>query len=310
MIFESHTSIEGIITLEVIKEDGTLREGAGLNVPFKNLITDAGLNGAAREYLGSLARYCRVGTGSVVPAFTDTALSAQLGTAYATTNFNSTYNLSVNPYTVSHTGVSTFALGAVVGNLTEIGCFSDSSGGTMWSRALIKDAGGNPTVLTILASEQLKVTYEIRIYVPTTISGSITLTTNGTPTTITYTGKPASIGNYTHLGASTALGSSGVSLVESTTLSVVTDYPGSLAYKFTWQAYTQGSFSLTAVGTIPIGSANFATGIGAMCFGSAYTSYGYQPTGAFQVSFSPKIVKLATQTLQITIKKTWGRYTG
>lgn len=58
-----------------------------------------------------------------------------------------------------------FGRGAAAGNLSEVACFTDA--GANWnnfgySRALIKDAVGNPTAITVLSDEVLTVTWEIR----------------------------------------------------------------------------------------------------------------------------------------------------
>ena len=166
-MIELKSELEGIIKLEVIKEDGTLKEADGLNIPFKNLITDSGLNSIAGNYtIGDAADYCRVGTGSTVPSVLDTALNSQTGSASSSGTETKSVQYATTPYYSQHQIVYTFAVGAVSGNLPEIGFFSDSTGGSLWSRALIKDSGGNPTTLTLLATEQLKVTYTVRRYIP------------------------------------------------------------------------------------------------------------------------------------------------
>ena len=161
-IIELKSELEGIIKLEVIREDGTLKEAAGLNVPFKNLITNAGLdyvNGYST--INDCTDYCKVGTGSTPPAVTDTDLAAKTGIASPQGSQTNSVQKTTLPYYSQHVRVFTFAVGAVSGNLTEIGFFNYASSGTMWSRALIKDSGGNPTTLTLLATEQLRVTYTV-----------------------------------------------------------------------------------------------------------------------------------------------------
>ena len=162
-IIELKSELEGIIKLEIIKEDGTLKEAEGLNIPFYNLITDAGLNfiignnnNSYNAYtLGIASIYCRVGTSSTPPTVSDTTLGSQTGSASQTGIWTRSVQYSTTPYCSQHQTVYTFAVGAVSGNLTEIGFFSSPTGGTMWSRALIKDSGGKPTTLTLLPKEQL-----------------------------------------------------------------------------------------------------------------------------------------------------------
>ena len=166
-MIELKSELEGIIKLEVIKEDGTLREADGLNILFKNLITDAGLDYIKNNTpIEAACAYCKVGTSSTLPTVSDTTLGAQTGSASSSGTSTNSVQYTTQPYYSNHQVVYTFAVGAVSGNLTEIGFFSADSGGTMWSRALIKDSGGNPTTLTLLATEQLKVTYTVRRYIP------------------------------------------------------------------------------------------------------------------------------------------------
>src|SRR5690606_7534789 len=52
------------------------------------------------------------------------------------------------------------------GNLAELGFFSAADGGTMWNRQLFRDELGNPTAITKTSEDQLRVTYEYRVYPP------------------------------------------------------------------------------------------------------------------------------------------------
>jgi hypothetical protein len=65
--------------------------------------------------------------------------------------------------------VALFAVGAVVGNVTEVAITQAATGtGTAFARALIVDGSGNPIAVTVLADEQLEVTYELKHYPPLT----------------------------------------------------------------------------------------------------------------------------------------------
>lgn len=313
-MIELKSELEGIIKLEVIKEDGTLKEADGLNIPFKNLITDAGLNSiAGSSTIGDAADYCRVGTGSTVPSVSDTALNSQTGSVSSSGTETKSVQYAATPYYSQHRIVYTFAVGAVSGNLTEIGFFSASTGGTMWSRALIKDSGGNPTTLTLLATEQLKVTYTVIRYIPASQTGTFTLNTNGTNSTVTYTITPANISDSSCIwinGGCSFSGDTYLYAYETNTLGGITSYPSGTASSrttLTANSYTNGSFQRTSTTTIPISTANFTTGIGSILFwhynNTSNSTYGYQ------CSFSPKIMKTASQTLAIGIKLSWGRTT-
>ena len=316
-IIELKSELEGIIKLEVIREDGTLKEAKGLNVPFYNLITDAGLDSLGAGYFlsgdgGGAFRYCRVGTSSTPPTVYDTTLGAQTGSASSTVTTTNSVQYTTTPYYSQHQAVYTFAVGAVSGNLTEIGFFTDDSGGTMWSRALIKDSGGNPTTLTLLTKEQLKVTYTVIRYIPTSLTGSFTLNTNGTPSTINYNIIPANISNYLSSwiqGKVVCNTGEKIYSYESTTLGSITSYPSGTVRdaNVTVSSYTAGSFVSNLTVNVSASGYNFTTGIGSLAFFNSQ-EYGESYSG-YQCSFSPKIMKTSSHTLAIDIRLSWGRTT-
>ena len=312
-MIELKSELEGIIKLEVIKEDGTLKECGGLNVPFKNLITDAGLDYVSGATITTAANYCRVGTSSTPPTVSDTTLGAQTGSASPAGTATYSVQYLTEPYYSEHQKVYTFAVGAVYGNLTEIGFFSSASGGSMWSRALIKDSGGNPTTLTLLATEQLKVTYTVRRYIPASLTGSFTLNTNGTDSTINYTITPANLANTDmHPFFSGACGdnNSPLYIYETNTLGSIASRPSgnpTVQLSFTSSSYTSGTFQRNSSVTINTTTANFATGIGSFIFWNPY--YSSPSYCGYQCSLSPKIMKTSSQTLSIGIRISWGRTT-
>ena len=313
-MIELKSELEGIIKLEIIKEDGTLKQGKALNIPFKNLITNIGLDYlSSGNTIGAACQYCKVGTGSTAPSVNDTSLVSQAGSISPTGTQTDSVQTSVEPYYSQHKTVYTFSIGAVAGNLTEIGFFSASSGGTMWSRALIKDSGGNPTTLTLLATEQLKVTYTVRRYIPASLTGSFTLNTNGTNSTVNYTITPANITNPSTVwqaGRCSTSSSTFLYAYETNTLGPITSNPSGLPsnrLSLTAGSYTSGSFQRDFTITIPTSTANFTTGVGSLLFWnyieSSISTYGYQ------CSFSPNIMKTSSQTLAIGIRLSWGRTT-
>ena len=87
---------------------------------FDNLILDQGL-----DFLGMdvyPVYYASIGTGTAPPDVSQTSLSAH--TAYATVNnsgMSTVVNLGAPSYASQHTFSYTFAQGAVVGNMTEVG---------------------------------------------------------------------------------------------------------------------------------------------------------------------------------------------
>jgi hypothetical protein len=120
---------------------------------FDNLITDSGLNGWGTK---NMCERCVIGTGTSVPQNTDTSLS---GTSVVSTSKGQPFPYfpqAPNYYTQSGREF-TFAQGTLNGNYSEIGV--TALDGTLFSRSLILDNLGNPTTITILPIEQLKVLY-------------------------------------------------------------------------------------------------------------------------------------------------------
>lgn len=164
----------GFYTLDAHKldSDGRIVSTRRLAGPFKNLITDAGLDrmGNNADWL----RYCQVGTGNTAPSVADTALAAWVaGTDNNPSGLNSRGAQASAPYYAWHRIVYRFGTGAAAGNLAEVGIGWNVSGSGLYSRALILDPGGSPTTITVESDEVLDVTYEWRVYPPT---GDVTVT--------------------------------------------------------------------------------------------------------------------------------------
>ena len=286
-----HFSCEGIITIQTKNK----------KLVFKNLIVDAGLDRLGTNSFDDCTGYCAVGTSGTTPTVSDTNLGTSLaGVARNQIVFG---NSSGTPVWYSFNRYSyVFPVGAIVGDVREIGFFS-ALGGTMFSRSLIKDSEGQPITLTILDDEQLFVTYEVRKYVPTTSTGTFNLKINGTDTSFNYTLKAAEVdtttsGGYWYAPNSLAALAS-ATFYEDNTLGDITGVPTgatSSSGTATVDAYTSGSFSSTINCIAEPNVANFTTGIGAI-----YLSNG------FQVSFGTQISKNSDRRLVIPIKITWGR---
>ena len=166
--------VKGQYTIEVIQEDGSLKQGAGLNTPFDNLLTNTFYASITENTYNANANNIRVGTGSTPPVDSNTALQAQI--ASADISVSTTYIPAL--LQGKQSGTATFATGGVIGNISEVGLFDYD--GRMYSRALIKDANGDPTTITLTATDQLRVTYTIVTYLlNTTLSGKVTVTRDG-----------------------------------------------------------------------------------------------------------------------------------
>jgi len=131
-----------------------------------------------------------VGTGSATPQYTDTSLSNPLAQT-ATTDAEleeATYEQDGSILRTSQTLGFKWALGAVVGNLSEIGLGESSSTTSMVTKALIKDSGGNPTTVTVTAADELHVAYTLTMERDLSVIDSGTVNVKGV--NIGYTFKP------------------------------------------------------------------------------------------------------------------------
>lgn len=175
MIIVSAMSREGRVRVERLR-GGEVVQDTGFT---QNLITDYGLG--TMNGPGSISPFStlRVGSGTVPPQFSDTSLVNQIASAAA-----SWTHAIVGGYAVS-TAAVLFPMGAVVGNVGEVG-FGSSSSSPLTTRALIKDENGDPVVVPVLADEQLRVTYEVRCLIPTTPTVT-TQVIGGVSTTVTVT---------------------------------------------------------------------------------------------------------------------------
>ena len=170
---------------------------------FPNLLTDDGMDyiGSAKQGINTLFAYLGVGTDNTTPTVNDSTLGSEVSRTNSNGGFSSE---EIGGYVTGSGGpldspywfqrhVRLFLEGEGNGNLTELGWFRIASAGTMAVRSLFKDGGGSPITITKTSDDQLKVTYERRLYPPVTNSqtGSIILTK--TATTHSYTASAINI---------------------------------------------------------------------------------------------------------------------
>lgn len=142
---------------------------------FDNIVLDSGLvtmsSSASAQYIHGV----QVGSGASAPVKSQTALDAPIAiTTTTTSHWTETQNITDAPYFVSIKGSYRFDIGAAKGILREVGLVS-RIGNKLWNRALIRDALGEPTSLTILADDYLTVHCEVRVYPAPPTSGTFNL---------------------------------------------------------------------------------------------------------------------------------------
>lgn len=270
-----------------------------------NLVLDIGLDrfGAGLSH----CTHCRIGTGTAAPANSDTQLQSQsANTSNAISN--SASNAGASTYASTTTTVWEFALGAVVGNMAEVGVgWSASTASTLFSRARINDAGGVPTTITVLVTEILQVSYRFTIYPQVTdVTGNVTISGN----VYAYTSRCYNAGNTFQLnangtffanllgcvatnGAINGITSSGAS---GTQLGLTS---GGL------QTYTNGTYYRDFLVTANISTGNLAGGIQSM---NISLQGGSGAIAQIQIGYVPNIPKDGTNVLSMLFRFTWARH--
>lgn len=296
-----NVGIAGRFKLEAVNaETGARRELAPW---FNNLILDQGLN---QMGLGQLGYFCHVGTGSTTPQVTDTALANKI--AHTTTTQSVVNGGSASaPYYGSYTVVYRFAAGVATGNLSEVGVGYSTT--QLFSRTLIKDGAGNPTTITILATEALDVTYELRLYAPAADVAHSTVISG-----VTYTGviRASYVTDFNSgssawfagrpFGGTVQLSGSQAALVYNGAIGAVTAGPSGTSATMSdcvAAAYVANSNQRTGTTTVGLTLGNVVGGITAMRIPTSL--------GTYQVSFSPAIPKDATKVLTFGLTLSWAR---
>lgn len=301
-------NVDGKYKLVVRKVDGSIKEETDW---FDNLITGAGIN-----WLFTATSYAALrgvaGAGNASPTLSDTTLQSYLGAC--TTKFadSGTYQATTSPYWVRRTITFRGELGAVVGNVSEVGVAMNSAptaSTTLFSRALIVDSNGNPTSVAVAADEQLDIIWQFTVYMSPS-SGTFNQMIDGVSTPFNYTISALGLGATTPNSGWTIgsivddtmyplanNGNNYVNVEEGNSLSsvtrVITTTNGTLD---TDGSYISNSYQRNYKVTVALNQANFATGIGWIGVGMQFFK--------FQIAFtSTKVLKTSskTYTLNFTI---------
>lgn len=314
-------TMEGEYTMKVYKPDGTLSKEVG---PFKNLITDAGINSyGITSGVGSFnIQYCFVGTGTTPPTVSDTTMGAYVGVSNGTLSDTSTSG-GAPDYYVQLSTVKRFNPGSATGNLTEVGMgeLVSTTGpvySLLFSRALIVDSSGNPLTITVLPDEYLDVTYTLRYYVSNSDSTvSVTDTGTGISHTLTSrrysaatanantTGNIFPLGNgdtLTCMGRSSAGVAPSLAPITSSTALLNSSGLGGSGVSFSYPGYVGNSYNRSVVATISLDTGNGTYGI---------EGFDVRSAGALglrtQVRVSPAIMKTNSKTLTVGFNVSWAR---
>ena len=266
-----------------------------------NLVTNYGLDTIGNTSGATFAAYLRIGTGNTAAAYTDTQLvsqSASTSNNVATTSVN---NGAAN-YETAITVTYNFALGAVIGNMAEIGVGTASTGATLCSRALIVDNVGTPTTITVLVSEILQVIYRFTCY-PNLVDSTGSVTIGGV--SYGYTSRQFSVSSA--LAVNPQSGAFFGSIFGPTAYNgVISAYtgtgPAGASASFAsgaMLAYTAGNYYRDFTLSAALADANVAGGITAIKFALGSGGQVFQT----QVGFGTAIPKDNTKALTITLRQ-------
>lgn len=324
-MFDAKFKVSGKYKAVVRGQDMEVRRQTGW---FDNVVTNAGVQmllGGASSVLGQEGFYvsCCVGSGNATPSVGDTQLASFVAGAPFGSVISSghTRNSSEPPYYSRIEITWRYGMGAAAGNISEVGIANTGgtpvAGSTLFSRALIRDAIGNPTTITVLPDEYLDITYHLYIYAPAETTGIFSQTIDGTPTDFAYTmracnmntgGAPNNSQGWAGASAGgTALptvmakalsGANYTSLYPSpSTLGDVSSVPSGTAAFIPTASSAAGNYALKyrdLTYTASLGDANITFDAYKMQFN----------IGCMQMKISPPIAKVGTKTYNFTIRVT------
>lgn len=264
---------------------------------FPNMILDSGLNmlGGSSTFLNAI----QVGTGNTAPNPSQTSLVNRVAGVAASFALYSTGGAPTYYREAVYT--ATFPVGSVVGVISEIGA-GPSATGTLFSRALIANTSGVPMTITLLADEQLVVTYRLRNYPPLEdLTGEVVFTGN-IGGTYEFISRAHRVNAWEPQGR---LSISGSQAVYTGDIGAITDssISGAAANAASVpNPYVNGSFTATGFFTCSAAQGNLTGGIR-----SLRVEVGNGGIRDFKIQFNPPIPKTNNDALSIALSVSWGR---
>lgn len=285
-------------------------DGQRLALGGRNLITDAGMNaignGTTLDALTG-ASYLAVGTGNAEPTVADTQLVAELSRTISDGGVTAVIGEGPNNDYEYRILTRLFTEGQANGNLAELGFRTGPTpdAGTLFNRQLFRDDLGAPIVITKTSDEQLRITYEIRVYPQQVATQQVDLPINGVNTLVENRAMSIGSGWREMVSLLGTWRASGVEAFESNVMpSLTTEQTGTRADGSSGgaAAYVNGNFYREMTHKLEPDVANFASGIGSVQTWSLLSSFGNEDCHVIS-TFSPKIQKDNTQRVIIV-----GRY--
>lgn len=294
MKFEVNAKVGARFKLVAKKSDGTIARETQW---FHNLVLDTGLE---RMTTGSYADRCCVGTGNSEPIASQVALDS-FKASTTTAQANSNGIVTTAPIYGWARRTWRFDIGVAAGNISEVGLGWENA--KLWNRALIKDAAGNPTTITVLSDEYLDVISEIRCYPVDNVTSEFQLKDKVGAVISTHTCFVRPYVNGAGWPSGKILvGDIGV-LIFSSAIQSITAWP-------TGSTQSGGTPSNSVPSPKKIRSSiGLGLTVANMSHKTIYLSLQNSIlSGGYQFEMTPPISKNSTQVMSYTFEFTWDRY--
>lgn len=286
--------------------------------PCRNLIPSAGLDRLLDPSTSGNFRVA-VGAGTKVEEMSDTMLESWIATTgTANTDYRENeFQVVDSPIYYRKRMAARFGEGAAAGNVGEVAWLLGGGGATengpVFSRARVRDANGDPTVITILPDEFLDVVIDYYIYPQEEASGTVSLMIDGVPTPHNYIVRPSGMSgnswgnadpntaqNFSGPKPIIGFGASNLNITRAWNGAIgsVTGNPSGTASGnlsgITYGSYTAGQHWREF--TVPMGlaQANLTGGVRTMRIDLGQA--------AMQCEYDPPIDKISTKTLSLTYR--------
>lgn len=316
---QANIGMAGEFRCVVKRADGSTKIDTGYQ---KNLILNQGLDFFGGNNGADMMLHCVIGRGNSQPVYTqnklDAVITATTGGDLANQKYDYDATRDGNLYKTNKTRYYSFT-GLNNVNISEIGLassFDSTSNYYLCTRALIKDAQGNPTTITVLSGEELTVYYKLWAVFDTTDKvGTINLLDGvGGSVAYNYVARLAVVGAQRYKTIGLALKSLFNDISYSSQLLTgdivdIKNVPtGSIFSKDSFSSkseYSVGTYRqvLTQNLTTSEGNGTFRTYLIGTTFGAYQIRFG-------KVSDNSPITKTSSTTLSIPIEFSWGRYEG
>lgn len=312
--------IAGEVRFVVKRADGKVKTDTGFQ---KNMILNQGLDFFGGGKGANLGSYCVIGSGSSVPANTQTSLDNYVAAKTGALGSKETGYVEdgSNLYKVNATYSYRFT-GIGDANISEVGLASTHSSSTNYylcTRALIKDSAGSPTTLTVRTGETLDVFYKLWAVFSTLDTNHTINRLNAVGDAVPYNAicRLSKVGNSDYVGSWAFAMPFNISDGRASLLSgflcagelgTITSQPSDVLGAGSPQPlpdYVVGSYKTVGSYFYSLDAAN--GNVRSLTFGTTM--------GMFQVRYgsvdddSP-IVKTNKDTLSIPLEFSWGRYEG